>query len=159
MITLTAATVTAAQAAMATWKIPASVTLAQYGQESGWGLHMPPGSFNPFGIKALEGEPTVLAPTREFIAGRWVTQLQPFAKFASFTEAFEAHAKLLATHDAYAPARAKLPDPLAFAQALTGVYATDPLYGAKLVEIIRSEGLERFDVVGAAAEPKKETAQ
>src|SRR3954451_14996587 len=34
------------------WNVPASVTLAQWVVESAWGASMPPGSNNPFGIKA-----------------------------------------------------------------------------------------------------------
>jgi hypothetical protein len=55
-----------------------------------------------------------------------------FAKYASLDDAFEAHGKLLATGAAYAEARRHLDDPMAYAAALTGHYATDPQYGAKL---------------------------
>ena len=77
--------IAAAQASHAKWKIPASVTLAQWAWESGWGRHMPAGSNNPFGIKAVKGQPQVEASTREVVQGRSVTVSQPFRKFASLT--------------------------------------------------------------------------
>ena len=41
----------------------------------------------------------------------------------------------------YASALAHPNDPIAFARALTGVYATDPQYGDKLIAIMRDRGL------------------
>ena len=138
--------VAGAQAAQAKWGIPASVTIAQYGLESGWGAHMPPGSNNPFGIKAVAGQPSVAVPTREFIAGRYVTIKAAFRVFASLADAFDAHAELLAQSPHYAHARSLLPDVFAFVNALTGVYATDPNYGAELTAIIRGDNLVQYDV-------------
>jgi flagellum-specific peptidoglycan hydrolase FlgJ len=136
----------------AKWGIPASVTLAQFAVESAWGTRMPAGSNNPFGIKARvrEGkviDPYVSATTREENFGgqkAWVGK-QPFRKFASFDEAFDEHGKLLATAGAYARARSKLPDANAFADALTGVYATDSGYGATLKSIMRTQGLYAYN--------------
>lgn len=139
------AAVDAARASQMKWKIPASVSLAQYALESGWGAHMPPGSFNPFGIKALPGQPYVVVPTREVFKGKSVVIQAAFRKFVSLTEAFDLHGRLLATAGVYAHARAALPDPFAFADALTGTYATDPKYGALLGSIIRGSNLTRFD--------------
>jgi flagellum-specific peptidoglycan hydrolase FlgJ len=137
--------VAAAQLAESTWRIPASVTLAQWALESGWGQHMPPGSNNPFGIKAKIGEPVSLAATREVVAGRDITLNTGFRKFATMADAFDAHARLLATAPVYAPARACLPDVKAFCAALTGRYATDPHYGDRLAAVIDGSQLERYD--------------
>lgn len=139
--------VEAAQAAQRKWKIPASLQIAQYGLESGWGKHMPPGSNNPFGIKAVSGQPAVTVMTHEFTGGRYITIQAPFRMFASIADAFDAHAALLATSDRYAKARVTLPDPVAFAHALTGIYATDPHYGSELTAIIVGDGLEQYDQV------------
>src|SRR5215475_11725970 len=65
--------IAAAQASHDKWKIPASVTLAQWALESGWGRKMPLGSNNPFGIKAASGQAFVEAITREHINGQGVT--------------------------------------------------------------------------------------
>jgi len=139
--------VTAAQAAQRKWSLPSSVSIAQYALESGWGQHMPPGSNNPFGIKALPGQPSVSVPTREFTGGRYVTVQAAFAAFPSLVEAFDAHARLLAVGTPYARARALLPDVFKFVDALTGVYATDPNYGAELTEIIRGDNLTQYDTL------------
>lgn len=126
----------AVQAALKTqWKygVPADVTLAQFGLESGFGKHMPPGSNNPFGIHAAAGQAYVMGYDWDASGKRVPTK---FAKYASLADAFEAHGKLLATGAAYAEARKHLDDPMAYAAALTGHYATDPQYGAKLQAMI-----------------------
>jgi len=113
--------------------IPAVVSLAQFNLESGGGKHMPAGSNNPFGIKARNGDPYVEAWTTEHVGGKDVRVVQRFRAFSSLDEAFEAHGRLLANGRPYANARTHLNDPAAFANALTGVYATDPNYGTKLI--------------------------
>ena len=125
--------IAAARASQAKWGIPASVSLAQWAVESGWGKHSP--GNNPFGMKPRAGrnDPQQMLMTREWSKARGNYYLpQPFRVFASIADAFEAHAELLATAKVYAKARAKLPDIGAFVDALTGVYATDPKYGQTL---------------------------
>lgn len=136
----------AAQAAQTKWGIPAAISIAQYGLESGWGAHIPPGSNNPFGIKALPGQPSSMTLTREVVAGQNEVIHAGFRVFPSIADAFDAHAELLATAGCYAHARSLLPDVEAFANALTGVYATDPHYGQELCAIINGDGLARYDV-------------
>jgi hypothetical protein len=53
--------INAAQATQDRWGVPASVTLAQWALESRYGASMPVGSNNPFGIKAVSGQPFVEA--------------------------------------------------------------------------------------------------
>ena len=142
----TPAVIAAAQAAQAKWRIPASVTIAQYAVESGWGAHMPPGSNNPFGIKALPGQECVSVSTREVDKyGRDFYINAAFRKFASLAEAFDEHGRLLAQAGAYAKARACLPNAAAFADALTGVYATDPRYGTTLKSVMHGSNLYQYD--------------
>jgi kumamolisin len=143
---LTPDIIKAAQASQQKWGIPASITLAQWAQESGWGKHMPPGSNNPFGIKATGNQPFVQVPTREFFNGQWVVVQAKFRAFSSIADSFDAHAQLLATSPAYAVARSFENDPAKFANALTGVYATDPNYGAELNSIISGSNLTQYDV-------------
>lgn len=140
-----AACIIAAQTAQEQWRVPASVSLAQWCLESNYGKAMPPGSNNPFGIKAAAGQPYVTTRTHEYIHGRYVAVDAKFAKFASLNAAFLAHAQLLATHHAYSLAMSHTNDPDAFADALTGVYATDPHYGAKLVMIMHTHDLQQYD--------------
>ena len=142
--------IAAAQGAAKLWGVPASVTLAQWALESGWGAHMPPGSNNPFGIKALPGQPFVIADTREFEGGHWMSVPQDFRAFDSVGQAFASHARLLALGGPYATARLYEKDPARFADALTGVYATDPHYGTLLHTIMQGSDLYQYDIAPAA---------
>lgn len=146
--------IAAAQASQAKHGIPASISIAQWAVESGYGRHMPAGSNNPFGIKARAGEPSVGARTREVIGGHSVFMDQGFRVFASIADAFDKHGEFLATRSPYANARKKLPDPDAFADALTGVYATDPHYGQALKAIMRSQNLYQYNTEVAGPSPE-----
>jgi flagellum-specific peptidoglycan hydrolase FlgJ len=137
--------IAAATASRLRWNVPASVTLAQWVVESAWGGAIPPNSNNPFGIKAIADQPAVESPTREVIAGASVTVTARFRKFDSLAEAFDQHGKLLATGAVYKTAMARAQDPDAFADALTGVYATDPQYGFTLKWVIHNYGFVRYD--------------
>jgi len=149
MTTIPDAIIDAAKASQAKWGIPASISIAQWAVESGYGRHMPAGSNNPFGIKARAGEPSVGARTREVLGGKTVYITDGFRKFDSIAEAFDKHGEFLATRTPYANARTKLPDPDAFADALTGVYATDPNYGAVLKGLMRSANLYQHNDASA----------
>lgn len=148
---LSAGIIMAAQASERKYGIPTSVSLAQFAIESAWGTRMPPNSNNPFGIKARTGEPSVTVRTREWSKAKGDYYIEAaFRKFASFDEAFDHHGRLLGTAGVYARARTKLPDPDAFADALTGVYATDPNYGTALKRVMKSQGLYQYNVGGEA---------
>ena len=135
----------AAVASNKKWHVPASVALAQWALESSYGRATPAGSNNPFGIKAVVGQPFVLAKTQEFVHGKYETTEAKFRRFSSLTDAFEAHGQLLATAPAYAKARMFSSDANGFADALTGVYATDPHYGSKLKAIMKQHNLYQYD--------------
>jgi flagellum-specific peptidoglycan hydrolase FlgJ len=125
--------------------VPASVTVAQWAVESAWGGSMPPSSNNPFGIKATASQPSVDSPTREVINGENVTITAKFRVFDSLTQAFDEHGRLLATAPVYKEAMKQAGNPEAFADALTGVYATDPNYGTTLKWVIQNYGLSQYD--------------
>ncbi|MDN7558790.1 glycoside hydrolase family 73 protein [Burkholderia orbicola] len=130
--------------------IPALVTFAQWAQESGWGRKMS-GKNNPFGIKARKGQAGTDVVTHEEVNGKRVKMVQRFADYESMADAFTAHANLLAKGKPYSKARTHLDDPFAFADALTGVYATDSKYGENLKRIMRgmlqkSEWMQAPDV-------------
>jgi flagellum-specific peptidoglycan hydrolase FlgJ len=76
-----------------------------------------------------------------------------FRRFASAAEAFDAHSQLLGTASPYAKARMFSGDPNAFADALTGVYATDPHYGSKLKAIMKQYNLYKYDSLTWIAGP------
>lgn len=135
--------INAAQTAAAATGIPSSIQIAQWRLESGNGIHEP--GNNPFGIKAIAGYTSQMLPTHEYQHHQMASVEQPFAIFPDIATAFMVHAKLLANAACYAPARACLPNIYAFANALTGVYATDPNYGAALGTIIRGSNLTQYD--------------
>lgn len=145
-------TILAAQASERKWKIPTSISLAQYALESAWGAK-DMGVHNFFGMKVRAGkdDPFILLPTREVRHGKSVTEMAKFRRFESEEQAFDAHGELLGTAPVYAKARAKLPDVDAFADALTGVYATDPHYGASLKNIMLVSKLYQYNLTGRQA--------
>lgn len=151
--------IAAAQSAQAKWAVPASVTLAQYGVESSWGVHMPAGSLNPFGIKATGSQPFVTSKTREVIKGKSIYTQDKFRKFSSMAAAFDAHAQLLATKSIYRPAMT------AWAagnlergiRLMASKYATDPHYAASLIAIIGVDKLGAYDKKVSASAPTAAT--
>ena len=145
---LSSEVIAAAQTSHLKWGVPASVSLAQFILESNSGRSMPggPSSNNPFGIKARAGEPSVAAQTHEVEHGATITIVARFRRFSSLTEAFDAHGALLARGKPYALAMMHKDDPDRFADALTGHYATDPMYGSKLKDLMRRNNLYQYDV-------------
>jgi len=135
--------IAAAKGAQSKYKIPASVSIAQWILESGWGAHSP--GNNCFGIKRLPGYNIQTLMTTEFYGGAYHKVPQVFAAFPSIAAAFEVHAKLLAGSHTYAPAMAALPDLGAFVQRMAAHYATDPNYASKVLSIIKSNDLTRYD--------------
>jgi len=138
----------AAIASAKKYSIPASVTIAQACLETGFGEHMPPNSNNCFGIKAKGNEPSVNVKTHEFNNnGQELDVYARFKKFESIEDCFDQHGYLLAFGKPYAAARAYLvtKGAVGFANALTGVYATDPQYGQKLIMIMQHFDLEQYD--------------
>src|SRR6185503_15480066 len=81
----------AAKASQLRWRVPASITLAQWIVESAWGSAMPPDSNNPFGIKATSTQPAVESATWEVVVGKNITTTARFRRFASLSEAFDLH--------------------------------------------------------------------
>ena len=106
---------------------------------------MPPDSNNPFGIKALDDQPAVESDTWEVIDGKSVTIKARFRRFANLDEAFDLHGRLLAKGSPYKAAMELKDDPDKFADALTGVYATDPQYGTTLKWVMDNYKLKQYD--------------
>ena len=148
MVVLDPQWIAAAQAAMAKWKVPASVSLAQFGLESGWGRKMP--GNNPFGIKHMPGYADQHFLTHEVVDGQRVTEQQTFAVFATLAQAFDVHARLIATHPVYAAAMVALDGTATglakFVTLMGAHYATAPDYAHQLMAIIQGDALTRYDV-------------
>jgi hypothetical protein len=135
----------AAIASKRRWSVPVCITLAQWVVESAWGAAMPPDSNNPFGIKAAASQDAVESLTREVIDGASTYLIARFRKFSSLSEAFDLHGQLLATGGVYRQAMAMAADPDRFADALTGVYASDPKYGDTLKWVMNNYGFKQYD--------------
>lgn len=138
--------ITAAKKSYGKYGVPASVTLAQYIDESGNGEHEPAGSNNPFGIKAVGNDDFVAASTYEVINGHSKQLIGHFRKYASLDDAFDDHARLLANGKPYQAIKKYLTSPTQYCNALTGIYATDPKYGDKLNRLIIEYNLTQYDI-------------
>jgi len=140
-----------ALAAQQRYGVPASVTIAQAIDESGWGTsQLATNDYNLFGIKGSGPAGSVTLPTQEFENGQWVTIYAQFRVYHNVSESIADHAELLATSGYYTRAMADRAVPDAFANDLTGVYATDPEYGANLIGLMRLYNLYRFDAATAS---------
>jgi flagellum-specific peptidoglycan hydrolase FlgJ len=138
-----------ADGAMATQRkygVPASVTIAQAIDESGWGQSLlATNDHNLFGIKGTGPAGSDEQPTQEVINGQLVNLSASFQIYQDIAQSIDAHGRLLAHSGNYAGAMTQSKDPNAFAAALTGIYATDPSYGAKLIQLMKQYDLYRFD--------------
>jgi flagellum-specific peptidoglycan hydrolase FlgJ len=141
-------------AAERSYGVPASVTIAQAIEESGWGQsELAAADNNLFGIKGAGPAGSALLSTEEYENGQWVTIAAPFRVYNNVAQSITDHAQLLATDPVYQQAMADRHTPDAFANDLTGVYATDPDYGAKLVALMQLYDLYRYDATTTAAAP------
>ncbi len=82
------------------------------------------------------------------IEGKVVIIMARFRRFANLSEAFELHGQLLSTAAPYRMAMGLAQDPDQFADALTGVYATDPQYGTTLKWVMENYQLKQYDPGG-----------
>ena len=134
--------------------VPASVTIAQAIEESAWGQSSLAARYhNLFGIKGTGPAGSVTLPTQEYENGGWITIDAQFAVYRNDAESIAGHAELLATSGYYARAMADRAYPDAFANNLTGVYATDPDYGANLIALMKLYNLYQFDTTPTATPP------
>lgn len=130
----------------------ASISIAQAILESDWHTSTLSTQYNNlFGIKADSGQKSVVLPTQEFQNGEWVTIQGRFAAYDSWQESMKAHAELLYHGTSWNAAQYQhvlaAKDYQAAANALTkDGYATDPTYAEKLIAIIQTWHLSRFDV-------------
>ena len=126
-----------------------SVVLAQSILESGWGTSDKAlKANNLFGIKANSDwkGPTVTLPTQEHINGKWITIDAKWRKYGSWSDCLVDHATFLSKP------RYKMiignADYKSVCQALQNAgYATDPTYASKLIGVIESNDLTKYDEV------------
>ncbi|HDR8927226.1 TPA: glucosaminidase domain-containing protein [Burkholderia vietnamiensis] len=128
------AAIAAAKESERKYGVPWLVTFAQWALESGFGSSgLSKRSNNPFSIQATKGQDFVLGLDHRADGTPYQAK---FRRFKTLEDAFDAHAQLLAKGRPYANARRYMGDAFSFADALTGVYAEDPQYGAKLKSIM-----------------------
>jgi flagellum-specific peptidoglycan hydrolase FlgJ len=126
--------------------VPAAVTIAQAIEESNWGHSLLASKdYNLFGMKGSGPAGSDALPTTEYQNGQWVSTTAPFRVYHNFAESIDDHGRLLAGSGYYQQAMAVRRAPNAFASALTGVYATDPSYGAKLISLMQKYDLYQYD--------------
>jgi len=123
--------------------------LAQAALETGWGQRMPRNadgspSHNLFGIKAGDEwtGPKATADTIEVINGVATPRRSTFRAYASVEESVNDFANLLKNSPRYRDVIAAGRDPHAYIASMgKSGYATDPEYGNKLNQILRSDTL------------------
>lgn len=118
------------------------ITISQSALESRWGVSgLTKIANNLFGFTASEkyvksGKPVVYMPTREYIAGVWVTVKRPFRKYKSWYDSVNDWARVISTLTRYNKAHAysRIGDVKNFSRAVQeGGYATDPRYAQKVI--------------------------
>jgi lysozyme len=138
--------------AQQTYGVPAAVTIAQAIDESGWGQSaLASEDYNLFGIKGTGPAGSVALPTQEVYDGQTVNITADFRVYHDVAESIDDHGKLLAESGSYSAAMASKQSPNSFANALTGVYATDPGYGSQLIDLMRKYNLYRYDASAASS--------
>ncbi|MGI8446185.1 MAG: glucosaminidase domain-containing protein, partial [Streptosporangiaceae bacterium] len=134
-----------AMAAQHRYGVPAAVTIAQAIDESGWGQSLLAAQdHNLFGIKGTGPAGSVPLPTQEYVNGQPVSTSASFRVYHDVAESIADHGRLLAGSGYYQQAMANTGNPDKFAAALTGVYATDPNYGANLTSLMRRYDLYQY---------------
>ena len=125
--------------------IPASFTIAQAALESSWGgSALSTVAANLFGVKAdksWKGK-TLSMNTREYLHNEWLTVPAVWRVYADWAECLLDHAEFFKVNPRYAKALQFAHDGKLFARAISlAGYATDPLYGDKLISIINKHSL------------------
>ncbi len=127
--------------------VPAAVIVAQAALESAWGTsRLARSGHNLFGVKAGQSWKglTLDMPTREFYAGKWVTVIAHWRKYADVGACLADHGAFLRQNPRYKLCF-ETTTPEDFARALQAAgYATDPRYAEKLCRIIRIHRLEQL---------------
>lgn len=128
-------------------KILASLTIAQAILESNWGkssLSQAPNN-NLFGIKGTYKGNYVIKPTTEFENGKWIKINAKFRKYPSWKESIADHSALFNSMARYKNLRGCTDYRLACKYVREDGYATDPNYTNKLINLIETNNLHKYD--------------
>lgn len=150
-----------AQLAQAKYGIPASLTLAQFFQETGGGAHFV--GNNLFGIKGSGNDGSTKALTWEQGPNGPYQTYANFRAYKSVEDSIVDHARLLAEDPNYQKVQGLVANgdqnPDSYAEALNGIYATDPNYSSALKSLVRQHNLVQYDNVNKTASPVKAGSQ
>ena len=135
----------ACRAAHIKYGVPISVMLAQTALESGWGTNAPGNAY--FGVKGKSRDGrSVHEDTHEVIAGKRVAENDTFRSFDSFADAADDYGHRF-TNPKFAHALVFRNEPEKFiTEVLRCHYATDPLYKKNIMQIIRANHLDQYDI-------------
>lgn len=128
-----------------------SIILGQAILESNWGQSSLASEYNNlFGIKAFGDEKKVTLETKEYVNEQWITINGDFRVYDSWEDSMDDHTMLFVTGTNWNPAlyegvlTAQNYQEAAAALQTAG-YATDPGYTKKIVEVIETYHLDKYD--------------
>lgn len=127
-----------------------SVTIAQAILESGWGQKVPVdpatgrSSYNLFGIKGTGQAGSVTVLSKEVENGVTVERPSLFRAYYNYQQSFDDHAQFLQKPNYKSVLTSATPEQAAQELEKAG-YATDPQYAEKLIRLIRTYNLTRYD--------------
>ncbi|WP_213356551.1 glycoside hydrolase family 73 protein [Enterococcus casseliflavus] len=128
-----------------------SIIIGQAILESDWGKSSLASEYNNlFGIKSFGHSKKVTLDTQEFYNGEWVTIQGDFRVYDTWEESMDDHTMLFVNGVDWNPALyvnvLTANDYRSAAQALQDAgYATDPDYASKIIQVIETYQLNRFD--------------
>ncbi|MGI5828721.1 MAG: glucosaminidase domain-containing protein [Bradymonadia bacterium] len=132
--------------------VPASVSLAQAALETGWGGSSIGAAKNLFGIKGTGPAGTTQSLTQEWEGGRFITITAGFRKYNTWLESIKDHSDLLTKNTRYRNAFNYMDDPNQFAREIHKAgYATDPKYAEKLINIMQTHNMFKWNVAKGAS--------
>lgn len=146
MANISADVIRYAQQTEAKYGVPASVTIAQYGVESGWGSsNLAKNANNYFGITG-----------KNKATGQYVMQSgRSWAKYGSMEESFNDHGRLLST-DLYASKHKNTKNAFAYVDAIAETYAPSSDgnngYAALVKQVIKDNNLTQYDGAGVSVD-------
>ena len=129
-----------------TQQLPPSIIMAQAIQESGWGRsRLATQHNNLFGVKATGAQSSVALPTLEHgPKGVHIVRAR-FRSYEDMGESLAHHSKLLATDIRYASAMSHRQNWRAFLSEMAPTYASDPMYTARITQLVETYKLDRWD--------------
>lgn len=132
-------------------RVPASLTIAQAILESNWGKSgLTINANNLFGMKGTGTVGSVNMPTKEFVGSTPIQTSAKFRKYNSWAESIRDHSDLILNGTRDKPTRYHgclgVDYKKACQEIWKGGYATDPEYPQKLINLIETYELHKYDV-------------